>query len=92
MSSGILLYEIAKHIIKVASFLDESLLEIMISQGRGKKSSFNALPRSAGLFSCNRESIPEKMRKPGQNILIYTLIFFFPKRLKHSFTLSKSDE
>lgn len=31
------MYEIAKHIIKVASFLDESLLEIMISQGREKK-------------------------------------------------------
>ena len=40
-------------------------------------SNFNALSRCAGPFRCDRESIPEKMQKPGQDTSVYALIFFF---------------
>lgn len=61
-----------------SSFLDEFLLEVTEMEGKGeKKGSFKALPRSAGLFRCNRESTSEKMQKQGQNILVHTWIFIF---------------
>lgn len=90
MSSEILLYEITLIICLAESFLGESFLEIMIS--RVEKGCFNVLPRSAGLFRRNRESIAAKMQKPGQNILLYTLIFFKIFKNFKTFTLSKSDE
>lgn len=41
----------------------------------GGTRSFNALPRIADLFRSDRESIPEKVQKPGRNILVYTFVF-----------------